>query len=67
MGCENPRCHEIIKQYLICEYADKCGNQCVKEYLDDNKIFKEIIDNAIEELCPNVSINVILYYILMKA
>ena len=51
----NPRCLDIITQYLICEFATKNGNDKIKEQLENNKFYKEIVENSIEEYYPNVS------------
>ena len=54
MGCNNPRCIEIIKQYLICEYVNKFGNAYLKQQIENNKYLREIIDSCIEEVYPTV-------------
>ena len=49
LGMNNPRCMEIIKQYLINEYAQRFGNSYLKEQLENNKVYQTNVNNYFKE------------------
>jgi len=54
LGLKNIKCVEIIKQYLVCEFTNKFGNDSLKEKIQNNGVYEDILKKCIDEYYPRV-------------